>query len=488
MRTEQERRITASQVHQPTRSASRWRAGAPVMAVVALVAVFAVVVHSFTAAGHPPASATHPGTWTKQYTVQAHNGPPVVAPGDPRVIYKLAGSLAFQRSDDGGKTWTSYTAPNQKVTNDPQASLTLQVSPLDAMMVFATISSNPSNPNCPQVGYTADATSSSSNTLADTVARAGGYSCTFQYVSTNGGGSWSTPVVPIRGDLGQFYFTGGSHFNPPFVAQGNRLYTSLSPDINGPQPQGFRLVSSLDGIHWSAADALLAAQNLSVFEYAVTPTGSTVFATTLLNSPAGGFHRDFWRSDDAGADWTDLGAFPEAPNPEDTTYLLGAGSVGGQAAAYYATVSYVTSPPSTPSLGAPLDVAVDGITANNVYASLDNGKTWRTSPAAGVPSGQRAAPETLGNRKDGSLVLAFDTRLSSTGNNTSASGNVTFYSWRPGGQTWTQLSPSLAVSSAMPAGNAYQWLTPAEENGSPATIWAVTEANDAFTLWSCALP
>jgi hypothetical protein len=487
MRTQQERRISADEEHQTRRAPGRWRTSAAVMAVVALVAIFALVVHSFTATDHhPPTPATHQGTWAKQYTLQSPNDLPVVAPGDPSVVYRLSGSLRFQRSDDGGKTWRSYTSPNQKVIGDPEASLTLQVSPLHAMLVFATISSRPSNPNCPQVGYTAKITGSSSNELADILSLAGGYSCTFQYVSTDGGSSWSTPVVPIKGDLGQFFFTGGSQLNPPFVAQGDRLYSALSPDINGPQPQGFRLVSSTDGIHWSAADASLAAQNLSVYEYAATPAGSTLFVTTLPNSSAGGFNRELWRSDDAGVHWTDLGAFPEAQNPEDTTYLVGAGNVGSQAAVYYGTVSHLNSPPATPSVGSPLYPAMGGITANNVYASLNNGRTWRYAPVSGIPGGQRAAPAALGTLSDGSVVMAFDTRLSRAGNDASA-GSLTFYSWRPGDPAWKQLSPSLELPSNLAdLWTKSLWLITGQGN-SPITILALVPQDKSFTLWSCAL-
>ncbi len=484
MRTQPARLTTAKEAHHSTNTRSRWSASAAVMAVIALVAIFAVVVHSFTANGHQRVtSATHSGTWTRLYTVRTETGVPVVAPGNPSVVYKLAGSLAFQRSDDGGKTWTTYSAPNEKVTSDSNASLlALQVSPLDAREIFVTISSGPSNPNCPKPDYTAEVAGSSSNELAETVSLAGGYSCTFQYVSTDGGSTWTTPDVPMKGDVGQFYFSGGSHFNPPFVAQDNRLYTALSPDINGSQPQGFRLVSSTDGIHWSAADAPLAAQNLSIVEYAATSTGATLFATTLLNTSAGGFNRELWRSDDAGAHWTDLGVFPTASNPEGSTYLVGAATLGGQASVYYATVSYMTVPPPTPSAATPIFAVNGRITPNNIYASLDNGKTWQAAPVTGIPSGQGAAPLTLGTLSNGSLVMAFDTQLSGQGTTAASSDSLTFYGWRPGDQTWMALSPSLAV----PSSSNELWMT-VSQGDSPATILALIREDNGFTLWSCTL-
>jgi hypothetical protein len=486
MRTQPARQITAIvDHHQSTSRRSHWRASAAVMAVIAVVALFAVVVHSFTSTGrHLVPSATHPGTWTKLYTVRTETGVPVVAPGDPSVVYRLTGSLAFQRSDNGGQTWTTYSAPRQKVTGDPNASLlALQASPLNAREIFVTISSSPSNPNCPTPNYTSEIQSSSSNVLAETATLAGGYSCTFQYVSTDGGSSWSTPVVPVKGDIGQFYFSGGSQLTPPFVAQGNRLYTSLSPDINGPQPQGFRLVGSTDGIHWSAADAPLAAQNLSVFEYAATSNGATVFATTLPNTSAGGFNRELWRSDDAGVHWTDLGTFPMASNPEDTTYLMGAATLAGQTSVYYATVSYLTVPPPTPSAAAPVFAVNGRINPNNIYASVDNGKTWQVAPMAGIPSGQGAAPLSLGTLRNGSLVMEFDTQLSSLRTTTAASaGNLTFFGWRPGDQTWTALSPSLAV----PSGSNNPLVT-VSQGDSAVTILALIHEDAGFTLWSSTL-
>jgi hypothetical protein len=483
MRTQPAPRIAATEDHhQSTGRRSRWRASAAVMAVIALVALFAVVVHDFTSIGRQPAtSVTHPGTWTKLYTVGTQTGMPVVAPDAPSVVYRLAGALAFQRSDDGGKTWTTYTAPNQKVSSDPNASLlSLQISPLKASEIFVTISSSPSNPNCPKPSYTAEIAGSSSNELNETVSLAGGYSCTFQYVSTDGGSSWTTPVVPTKGDVGQFFFSGGSQLDSPFVAQGNRLYTALSPDINGSQPQGFRLVSSADGIHWNAADAPLAARNLSVFEYAATSTGATLFATTLPNTPAGGFNRELWRSDDAGAHWTDLGAFPTASNSEDTTYLMGAGTRSGQTAVYYATVSYTTTPPPTPSLTTPIFAASGSIASNNIYASLDNGKTWQAAPITGIPGGQRAAPLSLGTLSNGSLVMAFDTRLSSHGTTAASASSLTFYGWRPGDQAWAALSPSLAV----PSSSNDLWMTVSQGDSSETVLALIREVN-GFTLWSC---
>ncbi len=502
MRTKQERSTAPvradlpSRPSQPARAASRWRASVAVAAVIALIAVFALVMHSFAGQGHgtqrnpnnPAIHNTQPGKWVKQYTLSTKDAI-TVAPGDPSVIYRvLTSGLAFQRSDDGGKAWKTYTVPSQKIVNDPQASLTLQVSPLDAQMVFATIWSNTSNPNCPPA--LGDVSGRNSNLMAETAVLSGGYTCTFQYVSTDGGATWATPQTPIQGALGSFYFTGGYGLIPPFVAQGNRLYTALAPDINGAESQGFRLVSSSDGIHWSAADAPLAVQNLRVMEYAATPDGSTLFATTRPISSVGGINREFWRSDDGGAHWTDLGEFPESPAQYGMTYLLGAATIGGKTVVYYGAseAHFLTGTP-------PANAPTTGIAPDNVYASVDNGKTWQAAPTANIPSGQRAALEAIGTLGDGSLVLDFDTRLGSAAANGSHGGNVAFYAWKPGDSGWTQLSGALAVpqsadilqSTGAGYGFADAWLTPAR-NGSPAAIHALIATTEGqYTLWSCAL-
>lgn len=452
--------------HHDSRRASAARvflAGSAVILVLALIASFVLIVHMEAAPGQATPTQhttimTLPGGWVEQDQLNDSTGTLVVTPADPRIVYRVLDPVMFQRSDNGGNTWRTYSIPGQSFNGiSSYPDFQFNVSPLNANVIF--VSSSTFTPN---------------------------YTPIFQYVSTDGGSSWTVPELPVNGTLGEILSSDVSEISPLFVAQGNRLYSALTLANTYPTAMGFRLVTSTDGVHWNLADAPLVAQNLTVAEYVATPTGSTLFATTLSSAFGPLFSRELWRSDDAGAHWSNLGQFPETQDPQGTTFLFSAGFMGTNAVVYYATAKF----PEGASY--PIDTYQSGqaIASDNVYASLDNGSTWQAAPSADPLGTGMVAPWYLGTTSDGSLIVIFDTRLISSLSSIPQSGSIAFAAWRPGMTNWRVVSPPLAalpevgplVDSTGP------WLIAAHMS-TPSSVWALTQTGDGdtFDLWSYAL-
>jgi hypothetical protein len=421
-----------------------------------MAALFALLLHAAALGasvsehgGSPTATPRAPrylganGAWTFTTLEQSKPKqivPPIsVAPSDPRVLYKptIDGTLAVQRSDDDGATWTIFRLPRGDV-GDTRADVSVSVSPLDARTVFAIIDSNPSNPHCPpQTSQAFSPNAPHIGALALLLPRAGGYSCTFEYVSADGGATWQKPQTPEKGDVG------GKSFPSPIQAQDGRLYSPLTPDINGPIDLGRRLLVSADSVHWQAADTQLVAQGLRVYEFVATPTGRTLFATTIPVNLAGDFttQRQFWRSDDAGASWRNLGEFPNTRSDALDSWLSAAALVDGKALVYYTTTQPVPC-------GIITYQAVPCAYLPTIHVSADDGRTWQTSPHAGLPTGQvtptRAA---VGVLPDGRIVEGFVTlSFQATGpkSQTVLYSNPGLYGWKPGASSWSQLTPVIS--------------------------------------------
>ena len=93
-----------------------------------------------------------------------------------------------------------------------------------------------------------------------------GEGCERGYVSYDGGDSWQTQQLPVRGVLD----TGG-----PIVAQDGRLYaTNVCNDDSC-----VHLLTSFDGgVTWHALDEQITASKQHVCDLAATATGQTVYA------------------------------------------------------------------------------------------------------------------------------------------------------------------------------------------------------------------
>ncbi|HEY1387228.1 MAG TPA: sialidase family protein, partial [Ktedonobacterales bacterium] len=245
----------------PMKPPTRWRVATAAMAAVALVAVFAVLVHGFVAgrgATGPAAQQTVRGQWhtvdTMTYTSTATGVTPYPAfsPVNPSVVYEMTLSPASLRhSDDGGATWQALTLP---IAADKVVALQIFPSPLDAHTVFLTVSVNCDGVTAHSVGKT------HGGILADPTAGAGD-ACSTTYRSTDDGKTWKTPSFPLASIVSELPLLGGPTAEAVLQAQGSHLYALLSCGQSMFQCSGFtgytaRLAASSDGgASWSLVDA-----------------------------------------------------------------------------------------------------------------------------------------------------------------------------------------------------------------------------------------
>lgn len=228
--------------------------------------------------------------------------------------------LVLQRSDDWGQTWTNLTPPQiAGVTYPTSVNLAIgQESPVNSQVFILTLQLNGTNYSvCPK------------NT---------GRVCQLQYVTANGGASWQQLSLPAPGLLGfglPLYSA-----SPTIITQGTRLYSAVNQVMlaaSGSPPPGRLVVSDDGGVTWKLADSALASRGLFIYALTASPSGSTVYAiagvtNTNLN-PGQLPPLSLWRSDDAGATWTQGGTLPSqnyiamlaATNPatgQKSLYLL----------------------------------------------------------------------------------------------------------------------------------------------------------------------
>lgn len=406
---------------------------AAVATIAAIVALFAVILHGFTP-NHGSNTAAQPGA-TTGYGPRLTNAQamPIFAPSNPNMVYELlppnasSTQIALWRSADGGKTWKQLAVPGGKTTDSIHPSLF--VSPLDSEMIFLTIDSGKlaNGLRCP-------ASQASAGTVGAFIAHSGGhFDCATQYYSADGGAHWSLLQLPQDPNLGTGAIgylsnsgAGATFARSAILAQGTRLYTTQGQSSDNGVVFGAvaaRLVTSTDGGKtWQYADNALAAQGLILQDYATTPGGSTVFAVTngagsIMNTDS------LWRSDDAGATWTQVGPLPgtEAMPGIDESSLVAVDG-GAQPALYvniddsYVVGDHVITVPHAPT---------------NLHVSLDGGKTWQQVTQQGLPVNDTCLA-TLGTLSDGSALTACP------------SGDV--YAWKSGDAGWHKVG-------SLPAGD-----------------------------------
>ena len=479
----------------------RARGIAAVAAAIALVALAAAVFHSISlGATHTvgknnkpqqTAPATHylgaSGKWDTvaryQTTAGAGYETVTVAPNNPSIVYESGPGATMRRSTDGGSTWTTVSVPLQEVPAGSAATgLTTTVSPLDANTVYAVLSSDASNPKCPKPVFGA-----SRPHIGAKIDLSGGYSCTFEYVSTNAGSTWQSLNTPTKGEVGW----GVSSFGG-FATQSGWLYSLLVPDLNGPAPLGYRLVKSSDGVNWQYADGDLAAHGLTESQFVAASTGGELFAASVpANSINGGgpYTSDLWHSSDGGAHWTDVGPFLAAA--EGYAQLLAATANASGRAQVYSS----------------------GVAGNGghqqINVSSDGGRTWQPVSYSGLPADMTATatpssghptPAPLmfpgGNSPylryvatlaDGSLVMEYaheDAIPLGTPDTNGGAGylltntHIVYYALAPGASAWTQLTPQLPDGYVVT-----QWLSPASAS-HPDAIYALQMSANPNVLQS----
>ncbi len=223
---------------------------------------------------------------------------------------------------------------------------------------------------------------------AQTQTRCTGGPCQYQYVTMDGGATWRALNLPAHGLLGTESVSGTGIF-----AQGQRLYgvvTDIVLNSSGVVPPGRLVVSDDGGATWSVADAAIFAANQWIYNVAPTPGNATVFALAGQNFGAGlPAHTpalSVWRSDNAGATWTQEGPLP------------GAYALGVEAAV-------------NPTTGKPTLYALVGDASDDfhLYASSDGGATWPATydfHQGRDLSAPNAFPGLIGTFADGAVAIA----------------------------------------------------------------------------------
>ena len=464
------------------RHPSAWSTLVAVAAAVAVVATLAGVLHALSgarvaapAANPTPNFAAHVtharGHWADvvQYALGA-NSTVYIAPSDARIAYRTITSPAdptavkLARTSDGGATWTTLTLP----TDDGGWFGGLAFSPLDAETVFLTLASDQNNPHCPAFALgigaglglaTLPVQHADESRLDLQYPSSGGYSCSFQYVSRDGGAHWSHPSFPWQA---QHFADGGGPSSFPGQVQGTTLFAAVTGNLNGEYFDGERLVASEDGgSTWSAVDTAIYAAGQIVTSYTAIPGTTSLYAISVPQQTPSGqeLHAALWSSEDAGAHWTRVGPVP----------LAQAQLVGTTRTPSGLTLYAVGKQPDGPDGQVP------------VVASRNGGRTWVPVSSAGWPQGQMANLWSLDTLADGSLLMEFIGLPSAPGmlaDNT----NVSFYAWRPGDIEWFPVTPRPGGGSVLQA-----WLT-SPANGAQ-TLWIVVSSPQGatFTVRQCVL-
>jgi hypothetical protein len=415
-----------------------------VAATVTVAALFAVAFQLLPVSGpaqqHRPTTTPSAGVWENVGHFQSRDGERVaVAPSDPYVVYRLnLTRFTMERSVEGGatSTWSTVALPAEITQAQGKSRAAFDINPLNPNIVYLTAFGDSSaRQSCPSP-FQPDGLNQRP------------YICTLHYVSTNGGASWQRLMLPDSGRLtGMLSQVLGSP-RAPLEPQGNRVYSLMTTDAYAGQ---YRLVVSGDGVHWQTCDGNLGATGLRIESYVASPTGSTIWATL---SDGG-----LWRSDDAGMSWTRAASLPQNQAPEMMS-LAAARSAAGK------SLLYVES--GSQPLG---DIAPDG-----VRVSVDGGKTWQSSPVAGVPDGQHAAPHSAMTRSDGTLVMLFRTTHLNIAFDEGILQNAAYYAWKPGATSWTRLTPTFDAEAVQ-----QQWITPANDAKPLESIWALVYRDPTLT-------
>ncbi len=437
---------------------SRGRAIMATAAAVAVVALFVALLRGFapvSSTGGSRATVTPRENQAVVTSTAATTmlpgwflGLPVIAPSDSRVIYQMTASHQLRRSDNGGATWRTLDMPSGAPSGASDARLLVDQQNAQTVMLLLTVYGVPAGmSSCP----TPLALSANGNMMAG-----GQIPCTLQYLSHDGGQTWSLLHLPFTGVLGDASvdtIEGAAKEDPLLRAQGQRLYSYVG---SGPfaYSAGFRLATSTDGgAAWRLADADLAANGQHVCYFAVAPTGSDVFAIT---SSTGCGASDnpvyaFWRGADAGGHWIQM-SYPADKGAEG---LFAAGVPGVAQPVIYADTAVATF---TAHIGGSVRTA-----PTDIAASTDGGRTWQSAPQVGIPANSFSSYGPLGTLADGSILLPIGDVLQSQ------PGTLTptvFYEWKPGETSWHRVGAASLYGRI-----SYGLVT---GHSAAQTIWIVT--------------
>jgi hypothetical protein len=406
----------------PRRRVVSWVMAITVLAVITLVTAALLASHAGKPSntgqqGNTTTPASNRG-WTTPAGLAHLNARPTILPSNPRIIF-LSGDNPFtiKRSDDGGAHWKTLPVPSLATQTGADAFL---VNAHNAENIFVLVTFDLSSSECqanqasngPINGYS-------------------GASCLFPYYSTDSGAHWG--LMRCQGCDQAIALFGGYAPVGDIVAQGHHLYSSYYA-----QDGTIQLITSADGgATWKSADAALLAQGQGLCSFAAVPTATTLYALAqesycsqpvgygsqpvgaLLSQathPQAGSALSIWRSNDAGAHWTRVSAFPYQ-QPDTASFMV---------------IDTGRAQP-TFSLGAGQGGSYQRL------LSTDGGKTWHPLPLAGIPVNATTFSLVQATLSDGSLLREVQMTLD---------GPTTFYALKPGSQVWQQVTPSLSASPA----------------------------------------
>lgn len=427
----------------PTRSKPRYLRSLVAVAAMLVVAALFAVAFQMVSGSRPaqivPPTVTSPsvGVWQTSGQFQSRTSERVmVAQSDPQVVYRINSRMfAMERSGDGGVTWHAVTLPAEVMQAPLKTYSVFDINPLNANTVYLTAFGDRTSPSCPSPFLPGGQNRSN-------------YTCSIQYVSTDGGARWQRLMLPSNGQLAGMLTQYLGSPRASLLSQGNRVYSLMTTDAF---VGAYRLVVSMDGVAWQLADDTLAATGLRIESYTVSPTGTTLWTALSDNS--------LWRSDDAGTNWTRAADLPQAQSSA-TAGPVAARTIDGRSFIYLATYS--------PPLG---DIAPNGI-----QVSVDGGKTWQASPTRGVPDGQFAAPHSAMTLANGTLVMLFRRAEVSFAFDEGILHDAAYYAWKPGAKSWTRLTPTFDAEAVE-----QQWVAPQSGAGAAETVWALIYRDAALT-------
>jgi hypothetical protein len=408
----------------PARPRRSWIAAVAALLVVLMgAAVFALHPHHGPSQ-KPGDGETHPSAphnrWTElpklRYQVTGSTSP-AIAPSNPNVVYEavqVGNGIMLRRTDDGGGTWHELPFPLAKGGEYDRRELDLYVNPLDPKVVYMMIY-NTSAQTCPP------------GTVENNPEF--GQLCFVQFVSTDSGNHWQLEHLP---DDGYFYMPSSALNAQAIRVQGNRLYMMLVCKDSACQ----HIVSSTDGgLTWSVVDSQISNSSITTCNFAVSPTGSTIFAVLTTNYCDGRSTQTLWESDDAGQHWQRNAQLPRGE-------LNGMAATAGSDAAHPLLYLYYAPVIGDSTNKLEGDTPIYSLAATDFEVSADGGKTWQHAPQQGVPSNQDAAL-LLGVLADGSMVGEFTPH--SAANTASGLGYAenAIFIWKAGAPSWKQLGATL---------------------------------------------
>jgi hypothetical protein len=453
------------------------------LAILLVVGLLATIFATFGRGKNGARLATTPtagvfAPWTVVPRLANQPAPPIIAPSDPAVVYEAAltgpnSEHIFRRSDDAGATWRDLPVPDGGLSAYALGDLAIWVDPANAQNVVATLGRllPPGNErDCPTLGATAGFARQGAATPNTPGSGSGG--CHLQYFSADGGLHWSEMRFPVPGSMTSGW---GVSLRTLTVlqSQGTRLYTAIH--YRGESGLVRVFVSQDRGATWTLADNGLYGQGHSICDYRVVPDSNTLYATTgrdecfqmITPQPI-----TLWRSDDAGAHWSQMGQLP------------------GSAAILISAVKRSGHP--EPALAIAAFDKARAERSERAWVSEDGGRQWTAAPDQSVNDTLNVF---MGGPRDGSLIQITQSLgailqplpqgtpttpgiATATPSPVGVSGGATsrphadFTSWSPGQTGWRQIAQSLEGTDVV-----YAAVSHDAKNGTP-LLWAVTTSAD----------